>query len=417
MQRNGQPRIVVTGLGVISPVGIGIDHYWNALKSGESGIREITHFDTSSLNVQIAGQVPDFVPEDYLDKKQIRRMERSSQFAVAAARMAITDAGLTVDELEANSERTGVVIGTAFAGFDAARRGLLDVWVHKRKPGPYAIVSSLTNMPVFHVAYAARATGPSNALTTACAASTQAIGEGSELIRRGVADMVFTGGVEAVVQEYTLAGFDAMTTLARHFNDRPAEASRPFDADRAGFVLSEGGAILILESLEHAMQRGAKIYAEVKGHAASNDAYHLVAIDPEGKGAQRAMRWALEDAQVAPEQVDYINAHGTATRANDALETHAIKEVLGDHAYATPISSTKSMIGHVLGGAGALEAIACIMTLQDQVIHPTINYTTPDPKCDLDYVPNTARDASVNIVMSNNFGLGGQNASLVLARV
>lgn len=415
-ERNGRPRVVVTGLSAITPLGTGVSQFWENLKNGVSGIRAIQSFDPSHLAVHIAGEAIDFEPERYLDRKEVRRLERSSQFAVAAARMAVEDAGFTEDDLEANSERTSVVMGTALAGYDAGKKGIFDFLVYHRRPNPFAMAACLTNMPTYYVAYTIHATGPTNAITTACAAGSQSIGEGSELIRRGSADIVFAGGVEGIITDYAIMGFDVMTVLTRDFNDDPAAASRPFDAKRSGFVYSEGAGILVLESLEHAIKRGARIYAEIMGHGASNDAYHIAAIDPDGKGAQRAMRWAVQDAGLNLDDIDYINAHGTSTVANDTIETHAIKSLFGERAYSIPVTSTKSMIGHGLGAAGSMEAVACVMTLQDQVIHPTINQTDPDPTCDLDYVPNVAREAPVRHVLSNSFGLGGQNACLVFGK-
>jgi 3-oxoacyl-(acyl-carrier-protein) synthase len=287
-----------------------------------------------------------------------------------------------------------------------------------KKPNPLAIVNSLPNMPSHYVSRFLRALGPLNAPSTACAAGTQSIGEASELIKAGRSDMVITGGVEALLTDYVLAGFDAMTALATEYTDNPEAASRPFDANRSGFVCSEGCGIVIIESLSHALKRGARIYAEVLGHSSSSDAYHIAALDPEAGGAKRAMRWALESAHLNPEDIHYINAHGTSTKANDAMETLAIKHVFGEVAYNIPVSSTKSMLGHALAGSGAIEVIACAMSLFEKVIHPTINYETPDPECDLDYVPNEARQApELKHILSNSFGLGGQNASIVLGAV
>ena len=414
---NHRQRVVITGMAAITPLGTGVQKFWGQLKNGVSGVRRITHFDPSHLNVQIAAEVPDFEPLDYMDKKEVRRLERSSQFCVAAAKMVIKDAGFSEDDLAKNSERTGVIMGTSFGGYDSGSRGIHAFKTAGRRPSPFALVECLTNMPAYYVAYVAKATASTSSITTACAAGTQSIGEGSELIRRGTADVVFAGGVEAAILDYGFAGFDAMTVLTRDYNDTPTIASRPFDAERSGFVFGEGCAIVVLESLEHAQQRNARIYAEIHGYGASNDAYHIAALDPEGKGAQRAMRWAIEDANLAPEKIDYVNTHGTSTKANDMVETYAIKQVFGEKAYDTPISSTKSMIGHTFGGAGAIEAVACVMTLQDQVIHPTINLTNPDPDCDLDCVPHEARKAEVDYILSNSFGLGGQNACLVFGKV
>lgn len=417
LRPDGQPRVVVTGMGIISPIGIGTKVFWEALKSGKSGIRRITQFNPEDLAVQIAGEVPDFDPSPYIDQKELRRMERSSQFTVAATQMAIEDAKLSPDILETESEYTGVVMGTTYAGYNALADGAIDVSIHHRRPNPCAVVASLTNMPSFFAARTVQASGVSNAITTACAAGTQAIGEGSGLIRQGRAKRMVVGGVDAFITEYAIAGYDSLTALVRDYNDQPEAASRPFDAERCGFVFSEGCAVLILETLEVAVKRDARIYAEVRGHAATNDAFHMTSLQPDGNGVFRTMQWAIQDAKLNGHSVDYINAHGTSTRANDKVETLAIKRLLNEKAYDTPVSSTKSMTGHALGGAGAIEAVASIMTIQDQVIHPTINYTTPDPDCDLDYVPNEARDSVVDNVLSNSFGLGGQNACIVLGKV
>ncbi len=411
--RNGYRRVVVTGLGALTPLGT-VKAFWENLKAGRSGIRRIRSFDPSHLNVQIAGEV-DFDPTEYINFKEARRMARSSQMAQVAARMALEDAGLTHEDIAAISERTGVVIGTGLGGHEVIEQSTFRYKSseYRFKPSPFSLINGLPNMPAHYVSRELNATGPLACQTTACAAGTQSIGDGAELIRTNRADVVFAGGVEALVVDYAIAGFEAMTVLATGYNDMPEKASRPFDANRSGFVFSEGAAVLVLESLEHALKRGARILAEVLGHASSSDAYHVAAIDPEGMGAQRVMRWAIEDACIPFDHIDYINAHGTGTPANDAIETHAIKRVFGEQAYNLAISSTKSMIGHCLGGAGAVEAVACVMSLVDQVIHPTINYETPDPACDLDYVPNEARDARLRAVLSNSFGLGGQNAALV----
>lgn len=410
---DGQRRVAVTGMAVISPIGIGLSNYWSSLMEGISGVRRISSFDPSALQVQIAGEVMDFDPSPYLNTKRQRLLERTSQFSFAGTRMALANAGIDDEWLQTNTERVGVAIGTAFGGYDAMQRGIRS-FIEGKRPSPFALVSSLTNMPTFYAAEAAHATGQNITLTTACAASTQAIGEGSEMIRRGRADVMIVGGVESLITDYAIASFDSMTSLPRNYNDNPSAASRPFDADRDGFVFSEGGAVLILEAFENAMARNATVYAEVLGHASSNDAFHIASIDPEGKGIERAMRWALDDAQLNADKIDYINAHGTSTRSNDPIETAAVKRVIGTHA---PMNSTKSMTGHSLGAAGALEAVACILSLQNQMLHPTINYTTPDPECDLDYVPNIARDAKLDYVMSNSLGLGGHNASIIFGRV
>ncbi len=417
LTRNNRTRVVITGIGALTPLGT-VQSFWESLKAGKSGIRRIQSFDPSHLGVQIAGEV-DFDPTEHINFKEARRMARCAQMAQVTARMAIQDAGLTDNELQAESERIGVVMGTGLGGHEVIEQ---NTFRYKNsnlrlKPSPFALINGLPNMPAHYVSRETFATGPLSATTTACAAGTQSIGDGTQLIRDGRADVVFAGGVEGLVVDYAIASFEAMTVLATGRNETPDRASRPFDKDRNGFVFSEGAAVLVLESLEHARKRGARILAEVLGHASSSDSYHVAALDPDGKGAQRAMRWAVEDAQIPYDQIDYINAHGTSTQANDMIETSAIKTLFGAQAYNIPISSTKSMIGHCFGGSGAVEAVACIMALNDQVLHPTVNYETPDPDCDLDYVPNEARDAKVRAVLSNSFGLGGQNACIVLGAV
>jgi 3-oxoacyl-[acyl-carrier-protein] synthase II len=410
-----RPRVVITGIGAITPLGNSYQEYWQGLLEGRSGIRRITQFDASHLPCQIAGEIQDFHPEDYMDKKMARRISRCAQIALAAACQAVQDAGLP--DILPDPERTGVSMGTGFGGIDVIQDSL-EVYREKgfERVNPFALPASILNLPAFVITQQFRIHGPSLTLSTACATSTQAIGEGAELIRRGAADLVISGGTEAVMRDIAIAGFSNMRILPVNYNDRPAQASRPFDLDREGFVFSEGAGIFILERLEHALQRGAHIYGEVAGHAASSDGYHVAIPDPEAAGAIRCMKWALQDAGLEPECIDYINAHGTGTTVNDPLETLAIKKVFGEQAYRIPVSSTKSMIGHAMGAAGALEAIACVQTLTSGWIHPTLNLDRPDPECDLDYVPHQARQAEVNAVLSNSFGLGGQNACLILKR-
>jgi beta-ketoacyl-acyl-carrier-protein synthase II len=416
--RNGRPRVVITGMGAVTALG-SVKSLWESLKAGKSGIRNIETIPISHVAVQIGGEVRDFDPADFIDRKEARRMGRAAHFAVAAAQMAVEDAGLSPAEIEKQGERTGVVIGSSLGAHEMAEQSTFKYKTSGfTKPNPLGLINSLPNMPAHYVSRFMRAFGPFNAPSTACAAGTQSVGEASELIRSGRSDMVITGGVEAVLQDYAIAGFDAMHALASDYNDNPEAASRPFDANRSGFVFSEGCGIVIIESLAHALKRGARIYAEVLGHASSSDAYHIAALDPEGRGAIRSMRWALENAHLNAEDIQYINAHGTSTKSNDAMETLAIKQVFGEQAYNIPVSSTKSMIGHALAGSGAIEIIACAMSLIEQVLHPTINYETPDPECDLDYVPNVARDVKgLKYILSNSFGLGGQNASIVLAAI
>ena len=412
---NSRPRVVITGLGAISPLGLSVDELWESLLAGRSGVAPITQFDASSLPCQIAGEVKGFDPRQYLDSKDARRMSRCSQFVMAATQEAMADAGL--GDGFADPERAAVLLGTGIGGVEK----IVEALEVQRQRGydrlnPFLIPGMLGNLPGHHISKTYRALGPLNTVVTACASGTQAVGEAAELIRRGAADAVITGGVEAAIQGFLGGGFCAMRALPVHYNDRPEQASRPFDKDREGFIFSEGCGILVVERLEHARQRGAHIYAEVLGHSSSSDAYDVAKPEPNGTGAIKAMRWALQDAGVPPDRVSYINAHGTATEANDAGETRAIKHVFGERAYSIPISSTKSMIGHALGAAGALEAIVCVQTLRHDRIHPTINYATPDPECDLDYVPNTARHTPVQVTLSNSFGLGGQNACLVLGK-
>lgn len=416
--RNGQPRAVITGMGAVTALG-SVEAMWSALKAGQSGIRRLETIDVHHVPVKIGGEVRNFTSEGWIERKEARRMGRASQFAVVAALQAAKDAGLEVDQLEKEGERVGVVLGTSLGSHEMSEQATTKYKTSGyKKPNPLALINSLPNMPAHYVSRMVRAYGHLNTPSTACAAGTQSIGQAAELIRQGRCDIVFTGGVEAILQDYTLAGFDAMTALATEYNDNPAEASRPFDAMRSGFVFSEGCAIIVLESMAHALRRGAEVFAEVLGYAASSDAYHVAALEPNGQGAYRAMKWALDEAHLNVDQIDYINAHGTSTPANDAMETVAIKRLFGDHAHQVPISSNKSMLGHALAGSGAIEVIAIVQGLREQVIPPTINYEFPDPECDLDYVPNTAREVrDMRYVLSNSFGLGGQNASIVIGSI
>jgi beta-ketoacyl-acyl-carrier-protein synthase II len=410
-----RPRTVITGLGAITPLGSTIDGFWSNLLAGRSGIRKITQFDPSGLPCQIAGEIPDFNPTNYLDKKEARRLARSAQIALAAAMTAVEDAGLPATM--PNPERSAVYFGTGIGGLDVFEES--NRVFHTKgysRVNPFSLPGTLPNMPAYAVGRQFQCLGPNFTITTACATSTQAIGEACELIRRGAADIVISGGTEAMIRDFAIVGFIAMRALTSNYNDNPAEASRPFDLNREGFVFSEGAGALVVEELEHARKRGAHIYAEIAGHAASSDGFHMAAPDPNGAGPIRAMRWALQDARLNPQEIDYINAHGTSTPLNDPTETRAIKSVFADHAYDTPISSTKSMIGHAMGASGALEAIACTLAIKHGWLHPTINLETPDPECDLDYVPNQPRQVEVKATLSNSFGLGGQNACLVLKR-
>jgi 3-oxoacyl-[acyl-carrier-protein] synthase II len=414
--RLNSKRVVVTGLGAITSLGSDLDVLWEKLLRGESGVRRITQFDPDGLPCQVAGEILEFDPGDYMLIKQARRMARSSQVALASAKKAIENARLDMEQVD--RERMGVVYGTAIGGWDRADEGLQVL----RKQGlnrvnPFFLPSALPNMPAFHITHEIKAFGPNSTVTTACATGTQAVGEAANVIRSGRADVMITGGSEALIRYFAFAGFSTMRALPTSYNDEPERASRPFEAGREGFVLSEGAACLVLESLDHARKRGARIYAEVCGYASSSDAFHIAAPDPSAAGAIRTMKWALEDAGINPEQVSYINAHGTSTPANDAMETLAIKTLFHEHAYNIPISSTKSMLGHAMGASGGIEAIVCALSIYHDKIHPTINYEVPDPELDLDYVPNKAREAPVEIALSNSFGLGGQNACLVFRKV
>jgi beta-ketoacyl-acyl-carrier-protein synthase II len=417
MTQNGdrRRRVVITGMGVASPVGSTLEKFWTALLAGKSGIRRITRFDASGFPCQIAGEIPDFEVEDFLSPKEARRMSFASQIAIGVIHLAVQDAGLP--KRFSNPERVGVSLGTAIGGLERAFAAYAE-YLEKgwSKVNPFVIPSAMHNTATFYVAERHSAFGPNKTIVTACAAGTQAVGEAAEMIRLGHADVVLTGAAEAAVSDFMFAGFAAMRALPINYNDDPERASRPFDATREGFVFSEGAAGLVLESLEHAQQRGARIYAEVAGYASSSDAFHIATLEPSGNGALRTMRWALEDAQLAPSEVGYVNAHGTSTPTNDAVETLAIKLLFGDRAYDIPISSTKSMLGHSMGASGAIEAVACALTLKRGTIHPTINLEHPDPACDLDYVADGARQADVTVALSNSFGLGGQNACLILRR-
>ena len=409
-------RVAITGVGVITPLGSHVTEFWDHLLAGHSGIRRITRFDPSDLPCQIAGEIPEFDPSEFIPAKEARRMSRASQLALGAAHRALADSALPLPLRD--PERAGVSFGTAIGGLDRTVAGIEVLRTQGlAKVNPFTIPSGIPNQPAFYISNVLGPVGPSLTVATACATGAQAIGEGAEFIRSGRADIVFAGGVEGLIEDFALAGFAAMRALPTSFNDEPQRASRPFDAKREGFVFSEGAACVILERLDHALARGARIYAELAGHASTGDGFHIAAPDPTGAGPIRTMRWALRDAQLAPGQVDYINAHGTSTPANDSVETLAIKTVFGEAARRIPISSTKSMIGHAMGASGAIEAVVCALTIQHGVIHPTINYEVPDPACDLDYVPNVSRPAPVKVALSNSFGLGGQNTCLVLKQV
>jgi beta-ketoacyl-acyl-carrier-protein synthase II len=414
--KSNNQRVVITGVGATTPIGHSVSETWENLVRGQSGLANITLFEAKKTPVRFAGEVKDFKPDPYLSPKEAKRMARCSQFALVTTVQAIEDAGLTYPFGDGLAERSGVLLGTAMGGFDKAEDSLRDYLERGLgKVSPFSLPAALPNLSTFHVCVRLNAQGYSNTTATACAAGTIAIAEAVEVIKRGRCDLMIAGGTEATIQETTLLGFAAMRALSTR-NDDPAHACRPFEATRDGFVVGEGCAIFVLERLEHALARRAHIYAEVLGGAHSSDTYHVAAPDPESRGAIRTIRWALADAGVDITEVDYINAHGPGTPLGDTAETFAIKSVFGERAYEIPISSTKSMLGHSFGAAGAIEALACMKSIETGWIHPTINYHIPDPDCDLDYVPNQARQHEVNITLSNSFGLGGQNACLVLGR-
>jgi len=408
-------RVVVTGLGALTPLGLDVPSTWEGLVSGRSGVGPITLFDTADFKTKLAAEVPGYVPEDHFDKKDLRRLDRCSQLVLLAAREAVADAALAIDPDSEESFLAGTVIGVGFGGMGSFIEEI-DV-LRARGPervSPFGIPKIIANMPAGLVSIEHGLQGPVTCTVTACAASTNAIGDAAEIIRRGAADVMVAGGGEAGIVDYAVAAFAQAKALST--NDDPATASRPFDLHRDGFVMGEGAAVLVLEERERALARGARIYAEVCGYGMSGDAYHITQPRPGGTGAARAMTAAVRDAGISPEEIGYINAHGTSTPANDSTETAAIKLALGsDVARRVPVSSTKSMTGHMLGGAGALEAIASILALRDQVLPPTIHYETPDPECDLDYVPNVARRVEgLRYALSNSFGFGGHNATLLL---
>jgi len=409
---NGRTRVVVTGMGTVNPIGKNLDEYWHSLIEGRSGASPIERFSTDKLATKFACQVVNWDPKDYIDPKAAKRMARFSQMAVAASGMALADSGLDLSKEE--SFRVGVAMGTGIGAFDDMTEGAAS-FLSKGRLNPLYAPTIIPNMAGASVAMQFHLRGPNTTVTTACAASTQTLGDATHVIQRGEADVMLAGGTEASLCEVGIASFNAIRALSTR-NDAPEKASRPFDRDRDGFVPGEGAGTLILESREHAINRGARIYGEVLGFGTTNDAFHQVAPDETGEAPARAVTIALRDAQIEPGDVDYVNAHGTSTQLNDAGETKALKIALGQHAYKVAISSTKSMIGHLLGAAGAVEAIATLLTINRGVIHPTINYENRDPECDLDYVPNTARRKDVNIAISNGFGFGGHNAVVVLGR-
>jgi len=405
-------RVVITGLGAVTPLATGVEESWRRLCQGKSGIARITKFDPSDFNVQIAAELKDFHPEDFLDKKKIRRTDPFIQYALVAARMAIDDAGLTINGN--NASRVGVVLGSCAGGMNMYEKNLFALRDEgAERVSPFFIPGFIANMASGEVSMAFDARGPSKCVVTACATGNNCIGDAFRLIQYDEADAMIAGGSDAYVLPIAIAGFDKMRTLSRR-NDEPEKASRPFEKDRDGFIVGEGAGVVILEEMESAVRRGAKIYAELAGYGSNIDSFHITEPNWENQG--RCLKLALSDAAISPSDVDYINAHGTSTVLNDVSETKAIKAALGEQSKKVPISSNKSMFGHLLGAAGAVEAIFTVLTIRDGIIPPTINYDTPDPECDLDYVPNIAREAQVNIALSNSFGFGGVNATLVFRK-
>ncbi len=407
-------RVVVTGLGLITPLGSDVRKSWEAICKGMSGINRITLFDVSDFPCQIAGEVKDFNPEDFIERKEIKKMDIFIQYALAAGSMAVEDAGVKIDA--GNAERVGVIVGAGIGGLNTIEKyhSVLLQSGHRRI-SPFFIPMLIANLAAGQISMRFGARGPNSCVTTACAAGTHSIGDAFKIIQRGDADVMIAGGSESVITPLTMAGFANMRALSTR-NDEPQKASRPFERDRDGFVMGEGAGIVVIEALESALARGARIYAEIIGYGMTADAYHMTAPDPEGHGVTNCIRMALRDAGIAPEAVDYINAHGTSTPFNDKHETFSIKRVFGEHAYKLAVSSTKSMTGHLLGAAGGVEAVFCALAIQHGLIPPTINYEHQDPECDLDYVPNYTRHRDVNIALSNSFGFGGTNASIILKK-
>lgn len=407
-------RVVVTGMGSITPLGNDVKSYWEGLMAGRSGVDLIDKFDTSEYPTKIGAQVKDFNPEDFIDRKEVKRVDRFVQFAIAAAKMAVADAKLEINEK--NATRIGCYIGSGIGGletWEAQYKILLEKG--PKRVSPFLIPMMIANMASGVTSIHIGAKGPNSAAITACATGTHSIGDAFKIIQRGDADAMVTGGTEASMTPIGYAGFCAARAMSTR-NDDPAKASRPFDKNRDGFVMGEGSGVLVLEELDHALARGARIYAEIVGYGMSGDAYHLTAPAPEGEGAGRAMAMALTDAGLEPEDVSYINAHGTSTEFNDKFETAAIKNLFKDYAYKLAVSSTKSMTGHLLGASGGIEAIACVQAIVNDMVPPTINYETPDPECDLDYVPNVARQKVVDVAMSNSLGFGGHNGSIIFTK-
>ncbi|MHB8917903.1 MAG: beta-ketoacyl-ACP synthase II [Desulfocucumaceae bacterium] len=407
-------RVVVTGMSVVSPLGVDLESFWSNIVAGKSGVGPITRFDATGYSTRIAAEVKDFAPENYMDRKEARRMDRFTQFGVAATKIALEHAAIDMNSVD--RDRVGVILGSGIGGLETLEEQH-KVLLNKGsgRVSPLFIPMMIANMGPAQIAIINGFRGCNLITTSACASSNNAICDSYRLLQRGQADVIIAGGTEAPITPMAVAGFCSMKAMSTR-NDFPEGASRPFDSERDGFVIGEGAGFLVLETLEHAQKRGATIYGEVVGYGSSCDAYHITAPDPEGRGAAMSMKHAMEDAGLAPEDVDYINAHGTATQLGDKLETLAIKNVFGQYAYRLAVGSTKSMTGHLLGAAGGLEAVVCLMAMQRGVIPPTINLKSPDPECDLDYIPNQARNAVVNVAVSNSFGFGGHNVTLIFKK-
>ncbi len=419
MERKGviglSKRVVITGMGAVTPIGIGKDEFWKGLMEGRNGIERITRFDPSEVNAQIAGEVKGFNPEDYIDKKEAKRMDRYTQFALTAAKMAVKDAGLDLEKEDL--ERIGTFIGSGIGGIETMHAQYEKLF--SKGPGrisPFFIPMMIPNMAAGQVSIELRLHGPSSCIATACATGTNCIGDAFRVIQRGDADVMLAGGTEASISPAPIAGFSAMKALCVDHNEDPAHASRPFDKNRSGFIMGEGSGIVIMETLEHAQARGAHIYAEVVGYGSNSDAYHITSPAPHGEYQAKCIQLAIDDAGLKPEDIDYINAHGTSTHMNDLGETEAIKEIFGEAAKSVAVSSIKSMTGHLLGAAGAVECIATALAVEQDMLPPTVNYETPDEGMDLDYVPGKARAKTVRAALSNSFGFGGHNACLVLKK-
>ncbi len=410
-----QRRVVITGLGMITPLGTGTEKSWKGLIEGRSGISNITHFDMPAIPSQVAGEVRDFNIDDFIDTKEQKKMDRFMHFGLAAATIAMEDSGLKVtDDI---AERVGVIAGAGIGGLSSIEK-YTQILADRgpKRVTPFFIPMTIVNLTAGHISIRFGAKGPNSAVATACASGSHAIGDAFKLIQRDVADVMICGGSEAVITPLGISGFTSMKALSTR-NDEPERASRPFDKDRDGFVMGEGAGFLVIEELEHAVNRGARIYAEIIGYGLNSDAYHITSPAPNGQGAAKCMQYAIKDASIKPEEVDYINAHGTSTKYGDELETSAVKTVFGEHAYKLCVSSTKSMIGHLLGASGGVEAAICALSVYNKIVPPTANLENPDPECDLDYIPLKARPLDINIAMSNSFGFGGTNACIILRRL